>query len=92
MTRRKGESYLGGHTVLSQPPGLYMRRLEVDSIKAKKRAKYLQRRHDWEQAQERERREVFFAGLDAAMKAKRDRLRKQYLARRNRNAGPPAAK
>jgi hypothetical protein len=52
MTKKHG-SYLGGHTVLTQHPGLRMRQLEIDAAKARKRAQRAQEEFDRERKAKR---------------------------------------
>ncbi len=43
---KKRNSYLGGHTVLTQHPGLRVRQLEIDAMKAQQRSARAQREYD----------------------------------------------
>lgn len=49
--RRKGSSYLGGHTVITQPPSLYIKRLGTEAVETARKARKKQEWYDNKQEQ-----------------------------------------
>jgi hypothetical protein len=70
----KRNSYLGGHTVLTQKPSAYMKQMERDAVANRKRADRMQQHHDKYTTDPQYRREFdkqAFARLDKQRKRKR---------------------